>query len=125
MKKLFGFTLIEILITVALIVLLVGFGVPQYNAHLMQSRRQEAVQLIMQYRILINNYNLKNDFYPPAGTIAVPIGKYYTLSYVRNSNTSYRITATPRSGTSQANDTLCPSIYITEKIDNPVPTICL
>jgi type IV pilus assembly protein PilE len=112
-----GFTLIELMITVAIVAILVSIALPSYQAYVKRSSR-EAVQAQLvelagvQEKIFLNanaySSNVAGDYTGNAtGGLGAPGGRSqdgrYTLS-VTVSGASFVLTATPVAGTTQAGD---------------------
>jgi len=114
-----GFSLIELIVAVAIIGILAGVAYPSYRNHVIKSNRSAAKaymlqltsrqeQLLLdrrQYLAAANNAALGATM----GLLSVPIevSLYYNMSVVVNNAASpptYTITAAPISGSVQAND---------------------
>ncbi len=108
-----GFTIIELLIVIAVIGLLVAIAVPSYQDFVMKSRRTEARELLYTAAQRLQQYFTKADKYTTNTTTlavsATSTNGYYTLTIAAGTTgsikTSYALTATPAG--SQANDTDC------------------
>ena len=116
-----GFTLIEVMITVAILAIVSIIALPSYNGYLARSRRADAQQFIQQMdnrqkQILIEQraYATAPDALNVASTgwactAASCTNQFYTVTFtpaVNNAATppSYTICAVPNAGTGQAND---------------------
>jgi len=99
MKKRKGFTLIELMIVVAIIGVVSAIAFPSYNAYMIQSRRGDAMRSLARIADLQERYYLQNNTY--ATTLALlnvtspitPLG-YYTLTIPTANVTGFTITAT-------------------------------
>lgn len=105
-----GFTLIEVLIVVAIIGILTAIAYPQYGEYVTKARRSDGHLALLQAvqsleRCKSTNYSYATCALPSASS---PEG-YYTLSLV-NDATSYTITATGILG--QAKDTACNAMTV-------------
>ena len=97
-----GFTLIELMIVVAVVAILSAIAVPRYNDYVTRSKIAEAVANLSDMRVKMEQYFLDNRTYVgacAAGTVApVPTGKYFTYGCSNLSGTTYTVTATGAAG---------------------------
>ena len=129
----FGFTLIELMITVAIVTILATIAVTSYSSQIKKSRRTEAKSALLdlagrEERLFstTNAYSDKQAFlgYAASGTAQmtnVSFGNgYYKLTAVvpdpgqPAGTPSYLLTAAPVAGTSQANDAACGSFSVNQ-----------
>jgi len=128
-KKNKGFTLIELMIVVAIIGILASIAIPNYSDYVEKSRRADAQAVLLSFSNVMERYATENNTYKGAavgggdtGTPAffsaqAPLdgsNKYYDLSILVATRTLYVIAATPINGKAQAND-LCGQLTITSK----------
>ena len=116
-KRMGGFTLIEIMIVVAIIALLAAVALPAYSRYGFRSRRVDGQDVLMRYAAAEERYFTTHNQYtatwgPGAGaglefadnqsTFHGGVG-YYTVGITVGPNAqTYTLTATPQGG--QAND---------------------
>lgn len=106
-----GFTLIEIMIVVAIIGIIAAIAIPSYTNHVQKSRREAAKSDLLAAAQAMERFYAINYTY--AGTVAgttFPANSptdgpaMYNLAVSGASATAYTITATPVSGGPQATD---------------------
>lgn len=115
-----GFTLIELMITVAIVAILATIAYPAYIRYLQQARRVDAQAGLSAIQLAQEKHKFNNSSYstdlPTLGisSSTTPDG-YYTLAITTGtaSTTGYTATASAVSGTSQASDTGCTTITMT------------
>ena len=115
-----GFTLIELMITVAILGVLASIAIPAYTGYITTARMSEAKNNIAALRLAQEEYFLeKNDYFDggDAATIRTNSGLLWEVTsgesgtplfdYVVNSSTGgYNVTATGKLGTAVANETV-------------------
>src|SRR5688572_2993128 len=93
-----GFTVIELMIVVAIVAILSAIAVPGYNDYLMRSKISEAVANLSDMRVKMEQYFLDHRTYVgacAAGTVApLPAGRYFTYACPAPTATTYTIIAT-------------------------------
>jgi type IV pilus assembly protein PilE len=104
-----GFSLMELMITVAIIGILVAVALPSYEAYVARGRIQEATTFLADARIKMEQYFQDNRTYATAsigtsGTTLNTTGtKYFTYAFgAAPTGTTYSITATGQASQSMS-----------------------
>lgn len=118
-----GFSLIELMIVVAIVAILAAIGVPAYTAQINKAYRADAQSALMQLASAMERFRTVNNTYcsgatcPHTGGVPLanffesqaPLGaggdKYYNLQIATaNNGNSYTLSAIPIAGTRMAGD---------------------
>lgn len=117
-----GFTLIEMLIVLAISALLVSFAYPAYNRYLESTRRTDGQSALVDLADRMEQYYLDHHTYADATieagnadnnvlTTSLSIGGWYRLSIIQQDDIFFIVQATPQD--TQASDILCQSLTLT------------
>jgi type IV pilus assembly protein PilE len=107
MRSAKGFTLIELMITVAIVAILAAVAIPSYTDYITRSKIQEATSTLLSMRTKMEQYFQDQRTFVgacAAGTVApLPAGlKYFTVSCSNLTTTTYTVTATGIAGSDMA-----------------------
>lgn len=105
-KRSTGFTLIEIMVVVAVVAILAAVALPAFNDQVRKSRRAEAISNLQDVQLRLERWRVDHADY--TGMTARPANTAfygYTVTTAAATPNNYTITATPVAGSSQAKDT--------------------
>lgn len=111
-----GFTLIEVMIVVAVVAILTAVALPSYNEYIRRGHRADARAGLLQAQQWLERAATATGTYPTALpgnlTWAADTTKRYTITLNPATTSTFTITAAPRAGTAQAGDR-CGSLSLT------------
>ena len=122
-----GFTLIELMIVVAVMAVIALIAVPNYTDTLRKSRRADAMAGLNRLQQLQERYRGQHPEYAaaiasmPSSSTTSPEGHYdLSVDAAETTTTKYKMAATARAGSPQFADTKCRSLIV--KMENGVIT---
>lgn len=138
MKRVRGFTLLELMIVVLVIAILAALALSGYQKQVRKSRRAEAKQVLGDFSLRQEKYRSNNTTYATCDVLLSPTTcanynsnslTWYSVAVTfpssgtcpvasgtgpnKGAANSYILTATPKAGTDQAADTACASMVLT------------
>ena len=120
-----GFSLMELLVTLAIVGILAAIAYPSYRAHVMRTQRTDATAALLRVAAAQERHYLQNNSYAATAVLgtAPPTGlgfpgtdrRYYTVT-IESANlaTGFTAVAVPAAGSPQARDTACARFTLTE-----------
>ncbi len=118
MKAKFGFTLLELMITVVIVGILSAIALKVYSTQVLKGRRIDGINALLSLSLAEERYRANNSTYgtlAQTGIAATSPEGYYTLAVSSNTASAYTITATGIGN--QANDavnaTACGTLTLT------------
>ena len=121
-KKTRGFTLIELMIVLAVLSIIVAVGYPSYLEQVKKSRRAEGMGQLLELADRMERAYSDQGTYPTSVSevyVATTDGGLYTLSIVTANNISFIVSATPTSAKGQDTDK-CHTFTLTSLGDKSV-----
>ena len=107
-KKINGFTLIELMISVAIVGIIASIAYPSYQNSIQKSHRSGGqAALLNLVNVMERRFTEKNYYDDPAGIDPLPIPNptpYYAITINPVTATTYTLQATPIAGTGQESD---------------------
>ena len=115
MRKQKAFTLIEVMIVVAIIGILAAIAYPSYQQHIIKTRRASATACLVELAQFMERYYTTRMSYTgatlPATSCRTDLGSYYVFSFpAAITATTFSIQAAPQG--SQTGDTRCGNLGI-------------
>ena len=115
-----GFTLIELMVTVAIVAILASIAIPSYRQYVLRAGRTDATAALLRIQTAEEKFFLQNNAYtatlvgaPPAGLGLLTSSENGKFDLgVALVGTGYLATATPNAASGQTDDTKCTSFTI-------------
>jgi len=121
-----GFTLIELMIVVAIVAILAGLSYPSYQKYMWETRRSDAYTALARIADLQERFYLQNRTYTTDITQlggANSVEGYYNLSVTAADNNTYTLQADAVAGGPQATDAGCTTLNLNQA-GTKTPTEC-
>ena len=128
MRKQAGFTLMELLIVIAIISILASIGYTSYAGYMVEARRGEAVSSLLELSQAQEKYYLDNNIYARERSELGVDESTYASNYkiiIKSAGTrqSYTLHAIAKSSGAQTGDTDCQEIVF-DSVGTKTPTLC-
>jgi len=122
-----GFTLLELMVTVAIVGIIGAIAFPSFTASVRKGRRADAADaaanvMQAQERWRANNVSYTTSLSNLKIASSATTSGYYTYAISAASGTGYTLTFTPASGKGQDKDTSCTSMVVTVNLGSPAYT---
>ena len=97
-KKVLGFTLIELMITVAIVGILAAIAYPSYTEYVIRSKRADGKAVLLQLQLAQEKWRANHTTYASKTDLGIstsPDGYYTVNNFTDVTGTTYTITASP------------------------------
>ncbi len=99
-----GFTLVELMITVAIVAILASIAFPSYQNQVRETHRRDAIAQVLEMSQRMEKIRAQTYSYTAGNAFSVTQERYVIASAVAEAGDTYTITATPVEGSDQEND---------------------
>lgn len=99
-----GFTLIELMVTVAIVAILASIAYPSYQSQVRKGHRQEAFAEILAMAQRMEKIRSQTYSYTQGNALSVAVARYTVTSAVAGDGNTYTISAVPLASSDQAGD---------------------
>ena len=129
-RRMAGFTLIELMIAVAVVGILIALALPSFLGQLRQTRRADALDAAAAVQQAQERFRANNLSYATAlsqlDLTSVSVSGYYGMSLSGVSRQGYTLTLNALAGKSQANDSGCTAMVVTvvKGVPSNTPAAC-
>ncbi len=128
-RRNWGFTLVEMLIVVAIMGVLAAIAIPAYSKYAQRSRRSDAVNAIEHAAALEERYYFQNNKYGDSAALGVTVSPegYYTITITNPNNDTQRYLITATHAGVQLADIDCVSLTLDNtgaRTPDPDPNSC-
>lgn len=129
MVKRHGFTLIELMITVAIVALLLLLAYPSFTDYLVRGQRLAAIQGLYQLQLAQEEWRINHATYATQqqANVIFPSNENYTFSIVEANANYYQLQATAKAGSPQQGDKVgnvaCHTLSL-DRNDIKTPPVC-
>jgi len=108
-----GMTLVELMVTVAVLAILASIAIPQYTKQTTKARRSDATTALARAAIEMETCRAQLLTYTGCAPTATTESGIYTLTAaITGGGTGYTLTATPVADGKQANDAECGNLTL-------------
>lgn len=104
-----GFSLVELMIVVAIVCILAAFALPSYRQHVIRSQRTDATSALLRIAANQEKFYIQNNRYGTFAEIGSPETEngWYTLAVSDADAATFTATATVADGSGQEDDPHC------------------
>ena len=109
-----GFTLIELMIAIAIISILAVVAVPSYMDHMRRSHRNDAMSALMRIAAEQEKFYFQNSRYGSLAELGDPDTEHdwYTLSMITNTAETFSVSASANADSPQFSDEKCRMFFL-------------
>ena len=111
-NKTYGFTLIELMVVVAIVAILAAIALPSFADQMRKSRRAEAVTALQDAQLRLEKWRVDHSSFAGSG-VTIPASNHYAFTITADAATpnAYAVAAAPSTASQQKD--MCGTLTIT------------